>query len=282
MKMYKLIVILLGYMLLITGCGKNENMQKQPETAEINEEVMEETEEKEEVEIIEEVKKKEEAEGIKEVENDTEASSDDYRNVYNQLTIMAENKDMWTEDYESLGYTVNYAVTDLDKNGRYELIVSGMGGTGLYTTNRIFEINENYDGLTECILEFEDGVEPDLAYYTLETYVEEDGKIHYAVIDVERNNPYGSYEQIFDFVLEQGKVTTSEIASKETIIEDEETLTLIYADSEGNIITEEEYENAAKNYFDECEKTVTNVGWKDIKELEKDTEGIRTQLEESL
>lgn len=206
---------------------------------------------------------------------------DGHRSVYNQLTIMAENADIWTEEYESLGQVVHYAVMDLDRNGRQELIVSGIGGTGLFTTNRIYEINEDYDGLMECILEFADGVEPDLAYDTWDTYMDEEYQFHYIVVDVERNNPCGAYEQIFDMILQNGVVKTTLIASKETIIEEGEILPLIYMDSAGNIITEEEYKNAAADHFAGCEKSVHNIGWQNIEELGQDMEEIRNQLEES-
>ena len=218
---------------------------------------------------------------VKEEYWDYKDSLDGHRSVYHQLTIMAENADMWTEDYESLGEVVHYAVMDLDRNGRQELIVSGIGGTGLYTTNRIYEINEEYDGLTECILEFEDGVEPDLTYDTWNTYMDEDYQFHYVVNDVERNNPCGSYEQIFDMILQNGIVKTTLIASKETIIEDGEILPFIYMDSAGNVISEEAYGNAVMDYFVGCEKSIHNIGWQNIEELGKDIEEIRNQLEES-
>lgn len=212
---------------------------------------------------------------------DYKDSLEGHRSTYNQFTIMAENKALWIEDYESLGEIVNYAVVDLDKNGRFELIVSGMGGTGLYTTNRIFEINENYDGLTECITSFEDGIEPDLAYYTWEQYMDENYMFHYVVTDVERNNPYGCHEEIFDLMLENGIVRTSKIATKETIFSEAEVDSIIYTDCAGNIITEEEYENAVSNYFAGCEKTVINIGWSNIEELSEDINEIREQLENS-
>ena len=212
---------------------------------------------------------------------DYKDSLDGHRSVYNQLTIMAENSDIWTEDYESMGEVVHYAVMDLDRNGRQELIVSGIGGTGLYTTNRVYEINEDYDGLNECILEFDDGVEPDLAYDVWDTYMDEDYQFHYVVMDVERNNPYGSYEKIYDMSLQNGVVKTILIAAKETIIEEGEILPFIYTDSAGNVISEGAFENAVMDYFAECEKTVHNIGWQNIEELGQNTKEIRNQLEES-
>ena len=101
------------------------------------------------------------------------------------------------------------------------------------------------------------------------------------MIDVERNNPYGSYEQIFDLAMQNGIVKTTLIASKETIIEDGEILPFIYTDSDGHVISEEAYEKSATDYFDGCEKWMHNIGWQNMEELGQDMEEIRNQLEES-
>ena len=77
--------------------------------------------------------------------------------VKKQLTIIAENKDMWITELEYADEVYRYAISDLDHNGRYEVIVSNMGGTGLYTYSRFFEVNETYDGLVECTTDFMEG-----------------------------------------------------------------------------------------------------------------------------
>ena len=61
--------------------------------------------------------------------------------VDSQLTIIAENKDMWTEELEYADEVYYYVISDLDHNGRYEVVVSNMGGTGLYTYSRFFVVN---------------------------------------------------------------------------------------------------------------------------------------------
>ena len=55
-----------------------------------------------------------------------------------QLMVIAENKDMWTEELEYADEVYYYVISDLDHNGRYEVVVSNMGGTGLYTYSRFF------------------------------------------------------------------------------------------------------------------------------------------------
>lgn len=68
-----------------------------------------------------------------------------HRSVDEQLQVIAENRSRWCPDLEYAGELCQYAVADLDRNGRYEVIVSDMAGTGLYTYSRFFEINDSYD-----------------------------------------------------------------------------------------------------------------------------------------
>ncbi|KAB0577004.1 hypothetical protein EI53_01770 [Fusobacterium naviforme] len=56
----------------------------------------------------------------------------------------------WAGESEPYYDTMGYAVTDLDHNGRTELIVAFTTGTGYYSENHIYEINEAGDGFTEC------------------------------------------------------------------------------------------------------------------------------------
>lgn len=70
--------------------------------------------------------------------------------VEGQLKIIAEAKDkIVTYDNEDENY--HYAITDLDQNGRLELIVStGMIGTGHFTTNWYYEISKDGSKLKKC------------------------------------------------------------------------------------------------------------------------------------
>ena len=204
--------------------------------------------------------------------------------VYRQLSLIAQNRQLWLEDYESLGYIVHYAVTDLDQNGRYEIIISGMGGTGLYTTSRIFEVNESLDGITECITDFLEGSEPDLVEEVWERYLDENFLPHYVVEDITRNGMYGAFLATMELVMEEGKISTNFLAGKETIAGEtqEDDYTVIYTDSQGNVISEEEYNNIVADYFAGCEREEKKIGWQDVTELKESTEEIILQLEQSI
>lgn len=203
--------------------------------------------------------------------------------VYRQLSLIAQNRQLWLEDYESLGYIVHYAVTDLDQNGRYEIIISGMGGTGLYTTSRIFEVNESLDGITECITDFLEGSEPDLVEEVWERYLDENFLPHYVVEDITRNGMYGAFLATMELVMEEGKISTNYLAGKETIAGEnqEDDYTLIFTDSAGNVISEEEYNNIVADYFAGYEREEKKIGWQDVTELKESTEEIILQLEQS-
>ena len=201
--------------------------------------------------------------------------------VKKQLTIIAENKDMWTTELEYADEVYRYAISDLDHNGRYEVIVSNMGGTGLYTYSRFFEVNETQDGLVECTSDFMEGdSQPDIIVEKVDTYVDANGEFHYAFYDVLRNGVAESYENVRELMLRDGEIITKYIASKATIYEGE-CATITCNDGDGNTITEEAYETIVDNYFGDCEKEVTNLGWQDVRQLPDEVDGIREQLETS-
>lgn len=202
--------------------------------------------------------------------------------TYDQLYIMAENKEMWTEELEFANDVYQYAVADLDRNGRYEVIVSNMGGTGHYTYSRFFEVNEEYNGLIECTTDFvEYDSQPDIISSKLETYIDDKGEFHYAVYDLLKNGAAEYYENVRELMLRDGEIITNYIANKSTIYEDG-TPVITCEDSAGNNLTEQEYEEAAGNYFAGYQKITTSLGWQDVSELETEVKVIAAQLDMSL
>ena len=76
--------------------------------------------------------------------NNAEDAPDD---VKKQVQLIADSYDIWimpdTEEYY-------YTVTDLDHDGKLEIIDASMEGTGLYTYLKLWEVNDSNDGLTQC------------------------------------------------------------------------------------------------------------------------------------
>lgn len=208
-----------------------------------------------------------------------ELDIDGQRSGNNQLMIIAQNKDIWDQEMDYANECYQYAIIDLDHNGRLEIIVSNMGGTGIYTYNRFYEINETYDGLVECETSFLEGEsQPDLLLAgQLETYIDDKGRFFYAVVDDVKNGSAEQYQFICSLSLQSGKITTVPIASMSCIYRNsvpKET----YNNGAGEAVTADEYAQATKKYFVGYEHFTTHMGWQDMRELPEDVEGIYEKL----
>lgn len=191
-----------------------------------------------------------------------------------QLRVIAECRDIWMPVAEDAGENWQCAVTDLDHNGRYEIIVADVTGTGIYTYSSFYEVNESYDGLNECGTDFVEGdSQPDIVSDTLETYIDDQGHYFYAVYDLIRNGAAQYYENVRALTLSEGRICTAPIAYRTTIY-DEGVPTVTCEDADGNTITEEEYESAAENYFAGYSKSTTSVVWQQLSELGETTDAI--------
>ena len=266
MKRYiKLVaVLLIGFSIMMCGCKKG---------TQIEDEIIANTDSTGTLDA----KVEEEQETVLEVPDDTSIET-----VEKQLTIMGENKDMWMADLEYADEVYRYAVTDLDHNGRYEIIVANMGGTGLYTYSRFFEINESLDGLVECTTDFMEGdSQPDIIVEQVDTYVDKNGEFHYVLPDVLRNGMAEYYENVRELILQDGEIITKYLVTKSTIY-DGEIPNVICMDYEVNVITEEEYEGIVDHYFTGYEKVTTNLSWQDVRQLPDDIEEIKNMLEEAM
>ena len=217
-----------------------------------------------------------------ESEHSIVATESEHRGIYDQLLIIAENKNMWVMEEDYLYGVYQYAVTDLDHNGRYEVIVSNMGGSGMYTYSSFFEVSENYDALVECTTDFtEFDSQPDIMSGKLETYIDDRGEFHYVGYDLLKNGAAEYYENICELVLRDGKLNVNYLAYKSTIYAGE-TPTITCTDADGNEITEEAYANTAGDYFAGFQKTTTSLGWQEVSALKGDTAEIAAQLDMSL
>ncbi len=75
----------------------------------------------------------------------------DVLSVENQLYTILQQRKKWQKDWNENMLNMKYAVTDLDQNGRLEIIVTtGPNGNGQYSSNWIYQINEAGTKLKEC------------------------------------------------------------------------------------------------------------------------------------
>ena len=177
-----------------------------------------------------------------------------------QLNIIMSNMNLWYKDNEYEKYS--YAVTDLDQNGRIEIISSICQGTGIYTYTEIYEINENVDGLNLCesnLMEYDSQADIIKNQFVV-FYDEANSQYHYVFDDLTKNGAAEYYENKRDFCLSDGRIEEKYLARKTTIYHDASP-TITYTDLEDKEITEEEYNKIENKVFENYEKMIVNIEW---------------------
>lgn len=76
------------------------------------------------------------------------AVSTEKSDVEKQIEFLAANYELWKAENESDWW--GYAITDLDQNGRLEVVTSEDHGTGHYKTTSIWEVTSSFDNLVVC------------------------------------------------------------------------------------------------------------------------------------
>lgn len=279
MKLNKAFIIAGIMSIVLTGCGKGEQDSEALNLPESSGTENYGTEDKEADSEKTDISKPEEM-----IEESTfDVTQDGSQSMDAQLGIMADNIDMWLQDLDYADDMYCYAVTDMDANGRYELIVASCGGTGYYTYSQFYEMNESYDGLINCETNFVEGdSQPDVIEDYITVFCDEEGVFHYIFND---NLRVGGIPQDWlttsAVTLQNGKITSTPLRRMETLYDGEQGV-ITYADGAGNEITEEDYKNAVENAFEGFTSYTAYFGWQDARELKDlSREEIVRKLEES-
>ena len=182
-----------------------------------------------------------------------------YDDFSEQLQTIANHVSLWNLDnnpYSSL--RKSYAVTDLDHNGRLEVISVTYGGTGYFEAFTVYEINQTRDGLELCFDNISDDSlpQPDVMVDSLTTY-ENDGIYCYPFTDFLRSGAWERYYSTQCLVLQDGQVKIRQIATRAEItpMSNPDQTLLKYYDAEGNQIEEEEYNQLMGDFSGEGGRT---------------------------
>ena len=194
------------------------------------------------------------------IKENNAVSSNNKSEIEKQLNLILDNKNLWYKDTELDKYS--YAVTDLDQNGRMEIISSICQGSGINTYTEIYEVNESMDGFNLC--------ESDLAEFDSQAdiiknqfvvfYDNANKEYHYIFDDLTKNGAAEYYENKRDFYLSDGKISERYLVRKASIYQDEVS-DVTYTDLNNNVITEEEYNNFENEFFSSFEKMMVNIEW---------------------
>lgn len=190
---------------------------------------------------------------------ETEAKAGD---AAQQVQIMADNIDMWADTMADEGVLYFYAVTDLDHNGRLELITSSCQGTGLYTYSYYYEVNKNFDGLNDFVLSTAEGdSQVDIITDSVPVYYDPGKNLYYCIFDdTIRSGAEMNYTYKNALFMTGGKVDEMRLGCKGTVF-DGDAVSITYTDADDKEISEDEYLKLEDTRFSGLEKKVAVIDW---------------------
>ena len=182
-----------------------------------------------------------------------------------QRALIERSRSVWEPDLEY--ETWFSAVTDLDANGRLEILLASLQGTGLYTWVDVWEVNENYSGLTLCEDNTGEGEAwPDIIKDTLTYYRDPaTGRQTYVCLDYMREGMRDGaahyWTGLDSFCLENDRIDVKTLATKDEVYNEQGTSTIRYSDANGTEISEDAWNNAERNAFSGQEPGTLSLSW---------------------
>ncbi len=180
-----------------------------------------------------------------------------------QVRLIAENRDMWDPGEMDLNL-VGYMVTDLDDNGRLEILVSQFGGTGEYTYTDVYEVNEAKDGLAICP-HLWDEFQPEMdvmMWSSVPMYTNGKEGINWYVFQ-DHTKERGQLASISTAALslQQGEMHIKYISSVDMNYDDNGNAFDTYRNGDGAVISYDDYLALQGNPFPECERKEISFPW---------------------
>ncbi len=196
---------------------------------------------------------------------------------HEQLALIADHADVWKQDDEFVPLW-GYIVTDLDQNGRLEIISASLQGTGMYTYMNVFEVSEDGNSLNEVVQDRpEYDSAPDVMTDKVKGYYEEQAdRYYYIFIDMIRNGYAEYYENKRAVYLEDGIWKEIPLAYKTVLYSDPDHFTETFEDAERSTISEEDYDNADGLHFADIKPAEVCLNWQmterdDFNALDRDS-----------
>lgn len=186
--------------------------------------------------------------------------------VEGQRAFLMDHFDQWAfadPYYEPWFYTF----TDLDHNGRLEVIAASTQGSGIFTYAECWEMNDAFNGLHHCSPEQDEwDAWPELIMESAPCYFDRStGLYHYLFTDLTRDDAAHYYESPMDVCLADGQLTKTPLAFRETEYTNPDTVPVILCkDANGNPISEQDYNIAVKRAFSGLEKARLDMEWMQV------------------
>ena len=183
-----------------------------------------------------------------------------------QKQILEANRELWAFDdpYASPWF---YTFTDLDHNGRLEVIAASTQGTGIFTYAHFYEVRADGSGIDSCY-EAPEGLNdwPEIILDTLPCYYDAAADRYYYVCEgVTRDGAAHQYYAWQALSLKDGVGTWERLADKKMEWRNGgETLDVTCVDAEGNPISEADYDRAVERRFAGMEESTLTLDWTQV------------------
>lgn len=210
-----------------------------------------------------------------------------------QLSLLLEQSDVWLVNSGDESEKYYYAVTDFDQNGRLELFAASTQGTGIFTYGSLYEVNEDYTGLTLCHTPCTD--EGDLPEVIINSapgaYDPDSGTYSYLFTNDTRNGAAEQYQSIVALSLNDGTLSATVLANSYTKWIDagiEEHEYVLAADDAFVPISASQYDSVISNYQNERQVFTANFEWQtfdssiSLELLQSSYETFRASIQASL
>ena len=189
-------------------------------------------------------------------------------NYEDQISLIIGNRDLWEIPSEEYYQPYSYAVTDLDQNGRLELIVSVCMGTGFYTYTDVWQVNEAFDALELCETDYEEyDSQADIITEQTKAYTDGD-TIYYIFTDWTRSGWAWNGERKIAYWLSDGRIAEISIATYSQENFEDGSSVVVYQDMQSNDISEADYENAEAEMFADLDELDVAILWQMYEESE--------------
>lgn len=202
-----------------------------------------------------------------------------------QIALLVANRDLW---YPADDYYVpySYAVTDLDQNGRLELLINICMGTGFFSENFAWEVNETGDGIVSCGEIFETyESQVDLGYAAADAYYDAETDIYYFIAeDYIRNGWAFNATEVYAMSLQNGQMQSRFLGSCSYENFEDGTQNITCIDASKAEITEEVFNVIDETVFADLQAMTVKFLWqaKNIADTDLlDADGWHRILEES-
>jgi len=182
-----------------------------------------------------------------------------------QKLILEDNRSLWAfqEPYDTPWF---YTFTDLDHNGRLEVIAACTQGSGVYTYAHMWELLPDYRGIDNCYHKNVQVEGPDdWPEVVLESmpcwYDSAADRWYYVCENLARENVAHQYLSWYALCLKDGVAEWELLATKEGVWDQAGNLSVTCTNAQGAPISEQEYNTAPDRRFAGMTHSQLNLDW---------------------